>query len=78
MNTRDLEHRFNYHPADTEEKKNLHSSVRAHCLGLSKYLNEILPEGRELSLAITHLEEVMMWSNAALARGDSHGRYGVQ
>jgi hypothetical protein len=27
-----------------------------------------LPEGREKALAVTHLEEVMMWSNAAIAR----------
>jgi len=31
-------------------------------------LNEIIPDGREKSLAITHLEEVMFWSNAGLAR----------
>ncbi|MGH3375967.1 MAG: DUF7681 family protein [Actinoallomurus sp.] len=31
-------------------------------------LNEVLPEGREKSLAITNLEQAMFWANAAVAR----------
>ena len=37
-------------------------------LDLAHVLNELVPDSREKSLAITHLEEVMMWSNAAIAR----------
>lgn len=68
MNIEDLENRFAFHPANTEEKKNLHGSIRVHCLVLAKYINERVPEGREKSLAITHLEEAMMWANAGIAR----------
>jgi len=64
----DLENRFMFHPASTEEKRNDHTSVRMKCLTLALELNEIIPDGREKSLAITHLEEVMFWSNAGLAR----------
>jgi hypothetical protein len=31
-------------------------------------LVERCPEGRELSLALSNLEEVMFWANAAIAR----------
>jgi len=30
--------------------------------------NDVVPDGREMSLAITNLEQVMFWANAALAR----------
>lgn len=29
---------------------------------------ELIPEGREASLAVTHLEEALMWANKAVAR----------
>ena len=68
MDTQDLEHRFAFHPALTPAKRDAHASVRRECQDLADFLNNTLPEGREKSLAITHLEEVMMWGNAALAR----------
>lgn len=71
MDPADIEHRFAFHPATTEEKRDAHTSVRQGCRRLADQLNEQLPEGREKSLAITHLEEVMLWGNAALARDTS-------
>lgn len=68
MDRADIRNRFDFHPATTEEKRLEHGSVRAHCLELAEFLNQKLPEGREKSLAITHLEEVMFWGNAAIAR----------
>jgi hypothetical protein len=64
----DIDHRFNFHPAGTEEKQNAHGSVREQCRELAHFLNEKIPDGREKSIVITKLEEVMMWANAALAR----------
>lgn len=68
MDAKDIAHRFAFHAATTEEKRDAHTSVRQHCRELADFLNERLPEGREKSLAMTHLEEVMLWGNAALAR----------
>lgn len=68
MQSADIENRFAFHPATTEEKRDAHTSVRQNCRALADFLNEKLPEGREKALAITKLEEVMFWGNAALAR----------
>lgn len=68
MDQNDLDNRFMYHPPVTDDKKLAHEKVREFCRLLSLDLNELLPEGREKSLAITHLETVMFWANAAVAR----------
>jgi hypothetical protein len=64
----ELDSRFKFHPADTQVKKDSHEAVRNQCLELAEFLDGLLPEGREKSLAITNLEQVMFWSNAAIAR----------
>lgn len=68
MTPEDLTVRFAFHPAKDEETQMAHEKVRALCLNLAGSLNDFLPEGREKALAITQLEQVMFWSNAAIAR----------
>jgi len=67
MDTADLENRFTYHPPQGGQV-HLHEVIRARGLDLALYLNAETPEGREKSLAITHLEQCVMWANAAIAR----------
>jgi len=68
MSPEDIENRFAFHAATTEEKRDAHTSVRQNCRALADFINEKCPDGREKSLAVTGLEEVMFWANAALAR----------
>jgi hypothetical protein len=64
----DIEHRFAFHAATTQEKRDAHTAARQACRRLADQINEQCPDGREKSLAVTKLEEVMFWANAALAR----------
>ncbi|MBU0716901.1 MAG: hypothetical protein KJ749_01525 [Planctomycetes bacterium] len=41
--------------------------IRATAYGFALQLNRYCPPSRELSLALTKLEEVVMWANAAIA-----------
>ncbi|WP_327671810.1 MULTISPECIES: hypothetical protein [unclassified Streptomyces] len=68
MQPEDIENRFAFHAATTQEKRDEHTSIRQTCRRLADDLNERLPDGREKALAITKLEEVMFWANAAIAR----------
>ena len=62
-----LFNRFRYH-APGEEIARRHEQVRETCLQAALRLESLTPRGREQSLAITKLEEAMMWANAAIAR----------
>lgn len=68
MNPFDLANRFEYHPTATRDDVLAHEAVRARCRQLAEWLSTTIPEGREQALAITHLEDVMFWANAGLAR----------
>jgi hypothetical protein len=74
MQPEDIAHRFAFHAATTEEKRDAHTSVRQACRRLADELNDGLPDGREKSIVITKLEEVMFWANAAIARAGAEDR----
>lgn len=63
-----IENRFNFHPANTQEKQDAHEAVRNSLRTVAHYLDGFLPVGREKALALTKLEEAMFWANAAVAR----------
>jgi hypothetical protein len=58
---------FEFHPA-SPEKGERHQHIRDLCKQLAIELAGAVPAGRELSLALTSLEETMMWANAGIAR----------
>ncbi|WP_449344124.1 Acb2/Tad1 domain-containing protein [Streptomyces nigrescens] len=68
MSAEELRTRFAYHPAHTEQRRLDHESVRNVCRHVAESLDTLCPDGREKALALTKLEEVMFWANAAVAR----------
>lgn len=63
----DLERRFIYHKP-TEEKATKFPIIRDKAKELAYILEDLCPNGREKSLALTKLEEVVMWANAGISR----------
>lgn len=66
MNVNDIEQRFTYHKPDGKEDK--FELIRGSAKELAFLLSQHVPEGRELSLAVSKLEEVVFWANAGIAR----------
>lgn len=66
----EITRRFSYHPARDEQAKAAHAKVSELTLGLAQELLTVCPEGRNLSLALTLLEDVRMRANAAIAVDD--------
>lgn len=68
----DLEERFNYHPPPTDSVIYAHTTMRSAMLTAARNVVAKTPPCREQSLALTKLEEAMMWANAAVARNHEH------
>ena len=67
MEAADLANRFTYHaPKDGQVERYQQIQGAAH--ELATLINSQCPESREKSLAVTHLEDAVMWANAAIAR----------
>ena len=60
---------FTDHPSKGDQPER-YQLIRREAKILAKTLVEKCPESRELSLALTKLEESLMWANAAIARNE--------
>lgn len=67
----EIHERCTYHPP-TELAKIAHEMVNETIEMAMLRFNLTIPDGRELSLAFTKLEEARHWANAAIAR--NHAR----
>jgi len=67
MERKDIESRFAFHSLNDAQGMKA-QYIRDQTEKLAFAINEACPESREKSLSITHLEEVMFWANAAIAR----------
>ena len=69
METQDIENRFTLFETNVTQKARI-EGVRQYAKQLAEVINEICPDSREKSLAMTKLEEVVMWANASIARNE--------
>lgn len=69
MDIKDIENRFTYH-APKEGQVELYESIRYVARDFATCINDLCPDSREKSLAITKLEETVMWANASIARAE--------
>ena len=63
----DIKNRFTYHKPK-EDKAYIFVDIRECAKNFANMINALVPESREKSLAITKLEEVVMWANAGISR----------
>jgi hypothetical protein len=61
---------FSFHPAKGDQPER-YETIRAHIRITAHQLRTLCPPSRELSVALTKLEEAMFWANAAIARNES-------
>ena len=67
IDNKELANRFTYHlPIDDQTR--VYESIRGEAALFAKHILCMTPESREQSLAITKIEEVVFWANAAVAR----------
>jgi len=64
-----IENNFTYH-TPTGDQPARYSFLRNIFKQTASVVCRICPQSRELSLALTALEEAMMWANASIARNE--------
>ena len=65
----DLNNNFSYH-APKEGQPEKYERLRSTAKVFAGYVLKDCPESRERSLALTKIEEAVMWANAAIARNE--------
>lgn len=61
-------HNLSLHPPRDADTGSRMDTVRASAMGFASALIDVCPESRELSLALTALEEATQWAIGAIAR----------
>ncbi len=64
-----IDNNFSYH-APKGDQQQRYELLRASAKHLALDINTHCPESREKSLALTNLEQAVMWANAAIARNE--------
>jgi hypothetical protein len=62
-----IENNFSYH-APKEGQPEKYTAIREKAKELAYLIDETCPNSREKSIAMTNLEQTVMWANASIAR----------
>ena len=62
-----IENNFTSHKLDYSDSSKC-DNIRNELKTIASLITELVPDGREKTLALTKLEEVMFWANAGIAR----------
>ena len=66
MTNEQIDNTFSYHaPFGTQVQR--YQDLRSEAKTLARLIQEACPESREKSLALTNLQQAVMWANAAIA-----------
>lgn len=64
-----IENNFKYH-APSGEQPQKYIDLRAKGKELAYLIDQLCPNSREKSIALTNLEQAIMWANASVARNE--------
>lgn len=67
----EIESRFGFHKATiegVEATQPKHAQLREKFKEFAQYIDDVCPDGRHLSLALTELENASMWAHKAIAQ----------
>lgn len=64
-----IENAFTYHPPKGDQADR-YNQIREKGKELALLINQLCPNSRERSLALTNLEQAIMWANASIARNE--------
>lgn len=69
MTQEQLDNNFKYH-APQGDQTDRYQAIRDQAKELAELINKTCPESREKSLAMTNIEQGVMWANASIARNE--------
>ncbi len=70
IDTERLDLMFTYHPPDSNDEIRRYTMLRDAGRKLAQQVMLYTPKSREQSLALTKIEEAIMWANASIARNE--------
>jgi hypothetical protein len=64
----ELNKRFDHHPPKDDDTIHRHEEIRRHGKMFAYAVTQLVPAGREQSMALTDIEDAVMHANAGIAR----------
>lgn len=62
----DLDRIFTYHPPSGNQRER-YEQLRNEALHFAQRVTELVPDSRERAVALTNIQQAVMWANAGIA-----------